>query len=276
VEQVLNAADLPDLIPKANLWAVFNGCRSSDVDGKSATDLVTHLDLRPCPSRRLLGTIMQAVEEGTLVVDNLYDPCHEVKVEEHDLEAADESEQEVLPVPSPSAAPSDAAGSRQAALAPDQLSHEQQFCVTHEKWRDPSKMQLNSQGEWVCIRRFECQVRPTARRAARSPRSHGTRRRGNTRKWDSEDISAHIAGLGRYPENSVGLRRENDGSFSLDSLMDYWGIEAGLTVETVQKALQAHLFKNIGRRNPTVRFQISQGSDSQDPVMIKVSHPART
>jgi hypothetical protein len=161
-------------------------------------------------------------------------------------------------------------------LAPDQLPQEQQFCVTHEKWRDPSKMQLNLQGEWVCVRRFECQVRPTARRAARSPRSHGKRRRGNIRKWDSEDISAHIAGLGRYPENSVGLRRENDGSFSLDSLMDYWGIEAGLTVETVQKALQAHLFKNIGRRNPTVRFQISQGSDSQDPVMIKVSHPAGT
>ena len=100
--------------------------------------------------------------------------------------------------------------------------------------------------------------------------------RGNTRNWDSVDISAHIADLGRYPENSVGLRRENDGSFSLDSLMEYWGIEAGLTVETVQKALQAHLFKNIGRRNPTLRFQISQGPDSHDPVMIKVSHPART
>ena len=60
----------------------------------------------------------------------------------------------------------------------------------------------------------------------------------------------------------------------LNSLMAFWGNEAGLSVETIQMALQAHLFKHIGRRNPTLRFSISQGSDPRDPVMIKVPHPA--
>jgi hypothetical protein len=275
VEQVLKAADLSDLLPKASWWAECNGCRASDVDEKSAMELVIHLGLRTCPSRRLFEIIMQAVDDKSLVVDVLYDPCHEVKIEEQDLEAADESEPDQdLPVPSPSVAPSGADGSRQAALAPGQQSHDQHWCVTHEKWRDPSKMRLNSDGEYVCIRKHECVQRPTPhRRAARSPRPHGKRRRVD-RKWDSEDISAHIAGLGRYPENSGGLRRENDGSFSLDSLMAFWGNEAGLSVETIQMALQAHLFKHIGRRNPTLRFSISQGSDPRDPVMIKVPHPA--
>jgi hypothetical protein len=275
VEQVLKTADLSVLLPKASWWAEFNGCRASDVDEKSAMELVIHLGLRACPSRRLFEIIMQAVEGKSLVGDALYDPCHDVKIEEQDFEAADESEPDQdLPVPSPSIGPSGSDGSLHAALVPGLQPQVRQWCVTHEKWRDHSKMRLNSNGEYVCTRKHECVLHPTShQRAARSPRPHGKRRRTD-RKWDSEDISAHIAGLGRYPENSGGLRRENDGSFSLDSLMAFWGNEAGLSVETIQMALQAHLFKHIGRRNPTLRFSISQGSDPRDPVMIKVPHPA--
>jgi len=80
--------------------------------------------------------------------------------------------------------------------------------------------------------------------------------------------------MGLYPESFGGLRREYDGSFSLESLMTYWGNSVGLSVETILKALQAHLFMNIGRGKPTLRFSISQGSDTCDPVMIKVLHPA--
>jgi hypothetical protein len=56
--------------------------------------------------------------------------------------------------------------------------------------------------------------------------------------------------------------------------MTFWGHGAGLSIGTIQKAIQANLFKNIGRRNPILRFSISQGPDPRDPVMIKVPHPA--
>ena len=281
VEQALLAADLSDLLPKASWWAENNGCRASDVDEKSANDLVWFLGLRKIPSRRLFDIIMKGVDGKSLKDDEPYDPCHEVKLEDQDVEVTAESDPDQdLPIPSPSAASSGAAGPPLAALAAGQQSHDQHWCVTHEKWRDPAKMQLNSDGDYVCIMKHACrhgaprQQRTTPHRhPARSPPSRRKRRRVDG-KWDSEDISAHIAGLGRYPENSGGLRRENDGSFSLDALMAYWGNEAGLSIETIQRALQAHLFKNIGRRNPTLRFSISQGSDHRDPVMIKVPHPA--
>ena len=60
----------------------------------------------------------------------------------------------------------------------------------------------------------------------------------------------------------------------MDSLMAHWGHGAGLSTETIQKAIQANLFKSIGRRKPILRFSISQGPDPRDPTMIKVPHPA--
>ena len=290
VEQVLQAADLSVLLPKAMRWAEINGCRASDVDRKSAVDLAWCLDLKNVPSRRLIDTIMQAVDDKSLKDDDSCDPCLEVKPEDQDLDLNVESEADQdHPAPSPSAAPSCAAGPHLAALAVGQKSHDQLWCVTHDKMRDPTTMQSNSDGDYVCIPKHTCrhgthsgtnlrQQRPTShRQPARSPPSRRKRRRftdSGERIWDDDDISSHIAGLGRYPEKSDGLRRGHDGSFSLDSLMTYWGHGAGLSIGTIQNAIQANLFKNIGRRKPILRFSISQGPDPRDLIMIKVPHPA--
>ena len=95
--------------------------------------------------------------------------------------------------------------------------------------------------------------------------------------WSSEDISAHIAGLGRYPETSEDLRKAADGSFSLEDLMSHWGHGAGLSTATVQRAIQDNLFKNIGGRgDPLLRFSVRQGPKRSDPIMIKVAHPCRS
>ena len=283
VEQVLQAADLSVLLPKAMRWAEINGCRASDVDRKSAVDLAWCLGLKNVPSRRLIDTIMQAVDDKSLKDDDPCDPCLEVKSEDQDLDVKAESEPDQdHPVPSPSAAPSCAAGPHLAALAVGQKSRDQLWCVTHDKMRDPTKMQLNSDGDYVCIPKHTCRpvmlLRPTShRQPGRSPPSRHKRRRlsdSGVRVWNDEDISSHIASLGRYPEKSARLRRENYGSFSLDSLMIYWGHGAGLSIGTIQNAIQANLFKSIGRRNPILRFSISQGPDPRDPIMIKVPHPA--
>jgi hypothetical protein len=263
IEQVLNAANLPLLIPMGNTWAESVGCRSCDVNKDFAVELIEHLSLRSVPARRLLGIILQAVEEGTLSAVDAIDPCQEAMEEAQDADATEEGEQDALPIPSPPSASAEPAGSPQ------------QFCVTHEKMRDATKMRRNARGEMVCMQQFKCLYGPTPRRAARSrsPRTDGRRRRPRGR-WDSGDISAHIAGLGRYPQRSPDLHREQDGSFSLDAVMDYWATDAGLTLESIQKALQAHLFKNIGRAHAILRFQITQGPDAHDPVMIMIPHAA--
>jgi hypothetical protein len=266
IEQVLDEANLPLLIPKGILWAERVGCRSCDVDEAIAVELVEHLGVKSCPARRLLDIIRQAVTDGTLIADNAYDPCQATVEEAQDLEASEEGEQEVPPSPSPPSASVYPAGPRWES-AREGL----QFCVTHGKMRDSSKMRRNSRGEMVCRRYFQCLQRPTPRHGAhsRSPRTHGGGL-GAGMMWNSEMIWAHIAEFGGHPQNSVGLQREQDGSFSLNSVMDFWGTDAGLTLETVQKALQAHLFENIGHSTPTLRFQIFQGPEAQDPIMIKI------
>ena len=56
------------------------------------------------------------------------------------------------------AAPLDscAAGPHPAALAAGQLSHGLHWCVTHDRWRDLDKLQLNSDGDFVCIPKHAC------------------------------------------------------------------------------------------------------------------------
>jgi hypothetical protein len=285
LEQVLAAADLSTLLPRAKYWADLNGCRASDLSQTTAEDLAWYLNLRSVPSRRLVETIVQAVHDKTLTDDDPCDPCLEIKIEDQDLEAKSESEPDQdSPVPSPSAAPSSAAEPPQAVLAQGQKSFDQQWCVVHEKWRDPTKVEMNAEGHYTCSVGHRClgprRPRSPARlQPARSPLPRRKRRRTSdsaSRKWTHEDISTHIAGLGRYPARSQGLQREDDGSFSLDSLMSHWGYGAGLSIETVQKAIQSNLFKDIGRRDPLLRFSISQGPSPRDPVMIKVPHPAKS
>jgi hypothetical protein len=111
------------------------------------------------------------------------------------------------------------------------------------------------------------------RHAARSPPPNRKKRRAEAKR-DLVDISDHIACMGLYPESFGGLRREYDGSFSLESLMTYWGNSVGLSIGTILKALQEHLFKNIGCGKPKLRFSISQGLETSESLMIKVLHPA--
>jgi hypothetical protein len=152
------------------------------------------------------------------------------------------------------------------------------------KWRDTCKLlflrqlsldkNLSGNTYHACRSGALGQPRLTPKRhTARSPPPNRKKRRAEAKR-DFEDISDHIACLGLYPESFGGLRREYDGSFPLESLMTYWGNSVGLSGETILKALQGHLFKNIGCGKPTLRFSISQGSDTSDPVMIKVLHPA--
>jgi hypothetical protein len=58
--------------------------------------------------------------------------------------------------------------------------------------------------------------------------------------------------------------------------MAYWGEDAGLSVSTIQAAIQDNLFKDSGRGAPLLRFAISQGPDRRDPIMIKAAHPSRS
>ena len=112
-------------------------------------------------------------------------------------------------------------------------------------------------------------IRPTPKRQpTRSLSPKAKKKRPHTHEF--EDIAVHISSLGLYPERFSGLRREQNGSFSIESLMSYWGKGAGLSVETIMKALQANLFKNLGSGKPKLRFSISQGPDTIDLVMIKV------
>jgi hypothetical protein len=142
---------------------------------------------------------------------------------------------------------------------------------------------INDAGQYHCLEEYKCNVNggtdwrqhqsrfPLPRRKRRRPSSAASR------TWSSGDISAHIAGLGRYPEKSQDLPRAADGSFSLEALMTHWGHGAGLSTATVQSAIQNNLFKDIGARgDPLLRFSVSQGPNRSDPIMIKVAHPCRS
>jgi hypothetical protein len=287
MEQILVAADLSDLLPAAMAWADKAGCRASDLTVTNAEDLAWSLHLKPIPATRLINAILQAVQDNTLRDDDPVNPCMEILAEHPEFETkAEQSEPDQdSPPPSPSAVhSSDAEPPLQAVLASGQTSFDQVMCVEHEKWRDPSKVEINAEGQFTCSAGHKCmggrrQRSPGRLLPARSPLPRRKRRRTSDsapRTWSSEDISAHIAGLGRYPAKSQGLRREPDGSFSLESLMSHWGHGAGLSTATVQKAIQDNLSKDIGRGTPLLRFSISQGPSPRDPVMIKVPHPAKS
>ena len=159
-------------------------------------------------------------------------------------------------------------------MAPGQTSHEQVQCEVHGKWRQRNKVVRNAAGVLTCIEGHFCLGGHRSRRdaPARSPLP----RRKRSRTWTSEDISAHIAGLGRYPHKSQGLRREDDGSFSLDSVMTFWGFNAGLSTATVQAAIQEHLFKKQRHGEPRLRFSVNQGPIPRDQVMLKVAPCSRS
>ena len=137
-------------------------------------------------------------------------------------------------------------------------------------------------GQYFCLERFKCNANGTDWRQHQSgslpaPRKKRRYSSAASRTWSSADISAHIAGLGRYPDKSPDLPRAADGSFSLEALMAHWGHDAGLSVAAVQSAIQDNLFKDIGGRgDPLLRFAISQGPNRRDPIMIKVAHPCRS
>ena len=183
LDQVLKAADLSHLLPRAKYWADVNGCRASDLSPQTAADLAWYLGLKNVPSRRLIDIILQAVHDNSLKDDDPCDPCLEVKSEDQDLDVKSESEPDQdSPDPSPSAAPCSAAEPHQAALATGQKSLDQQRCVVHDKWRDPTKMEMNSEGHYVCSAGQTClgpkQQRSTAHlQPARSPPPRRKRRR---------------------------------------------------------------------------------------------------
>ena len=115
--------------------------------------------------------------------------------------------------------------------------------------------------------------RPTPKRHARPPFLNNKQRRFKAKR-DREAISDHIVYMGLHPEHFGGLRREYDGSFSIESLMSYWGNSVGLTAETILKALREHLLMGVDGGKPKLRFSMSQGSDSSDSVWIKVRQSA--
>ena len=276
MEQILAAAHLSHLLPVATDWVYDNGCSASDMTESLAEELASALNLRRLPSNRFIKAVQHAIQNETLIDDEFVDPCWSVKAEPSDT--APESEQidsdQDLPAPSPSAAPC-ASAPPLPALLPGQTTLDQVWCEVHGKWRDHSKMVRNSTGEARCAEGHLCLGGRRSRRdaPARSPLSP----RKRSRPWTGEDISSHIAGLGRYPHKSQGLRREDDGSFSLDAVMSFWGFNAGLSTAMVQSAIQEHLFKKPRHgETPVLRFSVSQGPVRRDPVMIKVAPCSRS
>ena len=275
MEQILEASDLADLLPAANAWASESGCRASDLSEANAGALALFLRLKPIPSSRLIDTILRAINLGAYRNEVPTNPCLESKEEEPETDLD-------IPPPSPPS-PLTAAAEPPALspLAPGQRTRDQILCMAHGKWRGPRNVGIGDGGLDYCRDRFMCQNGGTDWRLhqTRSPPPRRKRRRSPIapRSWSSEDISAHIAGLGRYPEESEDLRKAADGSFSLEALMSHWGHGAGLSIETVQRAIQDHLFKDIGGRgDPLLRFSVSQGPRRRDPIMIKVAHRGRT
>ena len=115
--------------------------------------------------------------------------------------------------------------------------------------------------------------RPSPERHVR-PHGLNHKQRRSRAKREREAISDHIVYMGLHPEHFGGLRRAHDGSFSIESLMSYWGNSVGLTAETILKALREHLLMGVDGGKPKLRFSISQGSDSSDSVWIKVRQSA--
>ena len=281
MEQILETATLPALLPRASAWVQDTGCSVSDLSEKLAEELADHLHLKRFPRSRFIETIKQAIHHNTLVDDGTGNPCLEVKpdpnapvlkVEQIDTDPESPS---LSPSADTSAVPSSHLGTG-ALLRPGQRHSNQELCVTHKKWRNRGRLVKLEENYFVCATGHECkcpmhQLSPSLRARSRSPPPRHKR----SRTWSSEDISSRIAGFGRYPDKSPRLDREPDGSFSLESVMQFWGHREGLTIERIQEVIQDNLFQSIGRGSPRLRFSVTQGPGQGDPIFIKVAQRSK-
>ena len=250
-----------------------------------AEELAAALHMKGIPARRLINAVQQAILNESLIDDEPIDLCWDISSElpndplEQEQTESDQDfhvpSQPITPLASAPPSPVLVPGQEfTASSAPYQrTSQDQVLCEVHGKWRSQNTLVTLPSGLVTCMDGHTCQGIRKPRRVApsRSPPS----RRKRARSWSSEEISAHVSGLGRYPQNSRGLHREQDGSFALDSVMAYWGHKAGLSSAAVESSIQEHLFKKSKHGETRLRFSVSQGTDRSDPIMIKVSPASR-
>ena len=285
MEQILSAARLLPLLPAATAWAYENGCSASDMTIPIAEELAAALHMKDIPARRLINVVQKAILNESLIDDDPIDLCWEISsdlpndsLDQQQTESDQEPHVSSLPITPPACAPPSpglAHGQEfMAGSAPRQRTSDDRVrCEVHGKMRSQNNLVTLPCGLVTCMDGHTCQGIRKPRRVA--PSSSPPSRRKRARSWSSEEISAHVSGLGRYPQNSRGLHREQDGSFALDDVMDYWGHKAGLSPAAIESAIQEHLFKKPKHGETRLRFSVSQGTDRSDPIMIKVAPPSR-
>eukprot|EP00445_Apocalathium_hangoei_P069805 CAMPEP_0204132160 /NCGR_PEP_ID=MMETSP0361-20130328/14364_1 /ASSEMBLY_ACC=CAM_ASM_000343 /TAXON_ID=268821 /ORGANISM="Scrippsiella Hangoei, Strain SHTV-5" /LENGTH=191 /DNA_ID=CAMNT_0051085021 /DNA_START=68 /DNA_END=640 /DNA_ORIENTATION=+ len=96
------------------------------------------------------------------------------------------------------------------------------------------------------------------------PRSRSPRAR-----LDSERISRIVAGFGRYPDKRpIGLRVNTIGAMTLESLMDSWADNKGLSEREVMDAVRLHMFQRHGGvGGAALRFAVTR--DEEARILIR-------
>jgi len=93
------------------------------------------------------------------------------------------------------------------------------------------------------------------------------RSRSPPARWDSERISRTVVAFGRYPEKRPsGLRVNDAGAMSLESLLDCWGSQKGVGERDVLDAVRLHMFQRDG--GSALRFAVVQ--DEAGCIFIRV------